>query len=41
MQKLQSAKSKFMKVICEDSDLKSILITIITAVINKIDDAVA
>ncbi len=31
MQKLQSAKSKLMKVICEDSDLKSVLVTIIAA----------
>ncbi len=29
IQKLQSARSKFMKVICKDSDLKSVLITII------------
>ncbi len=31
MQKLQFARSKFMKVICEDSDLKSVLVTIIAA----------
>ncbi len=30
IQKLQSARFKFMKVICKDSDLKSVLITIIT-----------
>ena len=29
IQKLQFAKSKLMKIICKDSDLKSILITII------------
>ncbi len=31
MQKLQSARSKLMKVIYEDSDLKSVLVTIIAA----------
>ncbi len=31
MQKLQSARFKLMKVICEDSDLKSVLVTIIAA----------
>ena len=31
MQKLQFARFKFMKVICEDSDLKSVLVTIIAA----------
>ncbi len=31
MQKLQSARFKLMKVICKDSDLKSVLITIIAA----------
>ncbi len=31
MQKLQFAKSKFMKVICKNSDLKSVLVTIIAA----------
>ncbi len=31
MQKLQSARFKFMKVIYEDSDLKNVLITIIAA----------
>ncbi len=31
MQKLQSARSKLTKVICKDSNLKSILITIIAA----------
>ncbi len=31
MQKLQSARSKLMKVICKDSDLKSVLVTIIAA----------
>ncbi len=30
IQKLQSAKFKFTKVICKDSDLKNVLITIIT-----------
>ncbi len=29
MQKLQFARSRFMKVICKDFDLKSVLITII------------
>jgi len=31
MQKLQSARFKFMKVICKNSDLKSVLVTIIAA----------